>query len=192
MATDTTVNTTTRNFAHLTLPGFGIHSDCTAGTPPAAVWAVGLPSKSKKKAARKAMKSLYDTDFAEWSDRNAELLRAGRFDEVDIENVAEEIESLSKSQQSAVWSFLQLLLMHKIKQVIQPERDGAGWRVSIERARQALENRIADSPSLRPYLQANLQKIYQQALTLALLETDLEHAAIAEQCPWDLDALLAG
>lgn len=138
------------------------------------------------------MKSLYDTDFAEWSDRNAELLRAGRFDEVDIENVAEEIQSLSKSQQSAVWSFLQLLLMHKIKQVIQPERDGAGWRVSIEKARQALENRIADSPSLRPYLQANLQKIYQQAVTLALLETDLEHAAIAEQCPWDLDALLAG
>jgi len=138
------------------------------------------------------MKSLYETDFVEWSDRNAELLRAGRFAEVDIENVAEEIQSLSKSEQSAVWSFLQLLLMHKIKQIIQPERDGASWRVSIEKARLALEHRIADSPSLRPYLQANLQKIYQQAVTLALLETDLEHAAIDKQCPWDLDTLLAG
>jgi hypothetical protein len=138
------------------------------------------------------MKSLYDTDFAEWSDRTAELLRARRFDEADIENVAEEIQSLSKSEQSAVWSFLQLLLMHKIKRIIQPEGDGASWRVSIEKARQALENRIADSPSLRSYLQVNLQKIYRQAVTLALLETDLEHAAVARQCPWDLDTLLAG
>jgi hypothetical protein len=34
------------------------------------------------------IKTLYETDFAEWSDRTAELLRAGRFAEVDIENVA--------------------------------------------------------------------------------------------------------
>jgi hypothetical protein len=138
------------------------------------------------------MKPLYDTDFAEWSDRNAELLRAGRFDEVDIENVAEEIESLSRSQHAAVRSFLKILLLHKIKQIIQPERDGVSWRVSIENARQALQDELEESPSLRPYLRENLQKTYEKAIALALLETGLEHAAVARKCPWDLDTLLAG
>ena len=47
-------------------------------------------------------KTLYDTDFAEWSARTAELLRAGRYDELDIENVAEEIESLGKAERKSV------------------------------------------------------------------------------------------
>jgi Domain of unknown function DUF29 len=135
-------------------------------------------------------KTLYDTDFAEWSVRTAALIRAGRFDEIDAENVAEEIEDLSKSEHSAVRSFLKILLLHKIKQVVQPERDSASWQVSIVSARQALQDKIESSPSLRPYLEANLQKIYRQAIALALIETDLEHAAVPDECPWDIATLL--
>ena len=135
-------------------------------------------------------KTLYDTDFAEWSRRMAALIRAGHFSEIDAENVAEEIEDLSRSQQSAVRSFLKILLLHKIKQIIQPERDGASWQASIVNARQALEDRIETSPSLRPYLEVGLQKTYQQAISLALIETGLQDAAVPKQCPWDLDVLL--
>ena len=77
------------------------------------------------------MKTLYETDFVEWSDRTAELLRAGRFDELEIENVAEEIASLGKAERKAVRSQLQRLIMHKIKQQIQPERDGNSWQAPI-------------------------------------------------------------
>jgi hypothetical protein len=137
-----------------------------------------------------AGKTLYDTDFAEWSVHTAALIRAGRFDEIDAENVAEEIEDLSKSERSAVWSHLNRLLLHKIKQIIQPERDCASWQVSMESARQALRQRIKLSPSLRPYLEQNLQEIYQEAIALALIETGLEHAAVPDECHWDLDTLL--
>lgn len=137
-----------------------------------------------------ATKTLYDTDFAEWASHTAELLRAGRILEVDLEHVAEEIGDLGKSERSAAESQLRHLLLHKLKQLIQPERDGVSWRVSIVDARREIRDRIAASPSLRPYLQQNLQKIYQDAVELAVIETELEHAEIPEKCPWTIDALL--
>jgi hypothetical protein len=137
-------------------------------------------------------KTLYETDFAEWSVRTAALIRAGRFSEIDTESVAEEIEDLSKSQQSAIWSHLSRLLLHKIKQIIQPERDCASWQVSIASSRQSIQRLIKISPSLQPYIQQILQETYKQALEIALIETGLEHAAVPEQCPWDLDTLLQG
>ena len=142
--------------------------------------------------ASRATKSLYDTDFAEWSARTAALIRSGRFNEIDAESVAEEIEDLGKSECSAAWSHLSRLLLHKIKQVLQPERDCASWWVSITSSRQAIRRLIQSSPSLRPYIQQNLQEIYQDALELALIETGLEHAAVPAECPWDLDTLLHG
>ena len=136
------------------------------------------------------IKTLYDTDFAEWSAQTAKLLRAGRMDELDLENVAEEIESLGKREHSAVRSQLQRMLKHKIKQMIQPERDGTSWRGSISGALLKIQGHLEDSPSLRPYLEQNLQRFYRDAVKLAVVETGLEHAEIPEKCPWTLAALL--
>ena len=138
-----------------------------------------------------ATKTLYDTDFAEWSDRTAELLRAGRLDEVDIENVAEEIASLGRAERKGVRSQLQRLIMHKIKQQLQPERDSTSWQTSITEARQALLDDIDDSPSLRLHLEENLQKLYRRAIEAALVETRLDYDPLPNACPWDLDTLLA-
>jgi hypothetical protein len=137
-------------------------------------------------------KTLYDTDFAEWSDRTAELLRAGRFDELDIANLAEEIESLGRAERKAVRSQLQRLMMHKIKQQIQPERDGTSWQASINEARQAVVDDIEDSPSLRRHLEQNLQKLYKRAVEAALIETRLDYSPVPKECPWDLETLLEG
>ena len=54
------------------------------------------------------------------AERTAELIRSGPFSEIDAESVAEEIEDLGKNQRSAAWSHLNRLLLHKIKQSIQP------------------------------------------------------------------------
>jgi hypothetical protein len=139
-------------------------------------------------------KTLYDTDFAEWASRAAGMLRAGRLQELDLENVAEEIESLGKSERAAVRSQIKRLLMHKVKQTIQPERDGPGWRLSIADARQNILDRIEDSPSLRKYLRDNLQRFYREAVELALIETEQMAAgdSVPKECPWPLDGLLHG
>ena len=137
-----------------------------------------------------AAKTLYDTDFAEWADHTSDLIRDGRFNEIDVANVAEEIASLGRAERKAVRSQLQRLMMHKVKQQIQPERDSKSWQVSIAEARQALQDDIEDSPSLRRHLEENLQKLYQRAIEAALIETRMEYAAVPHDCPWDLDTLL--
>lgn len=141
-------------------------------------------------------KSLYDTDFVEWADRTAELLRQGKFEEVDLANVAEEIQDLSNNHRWAVKSQLLRLLKHLVKLHIQPERRGTSWIVSIHNARSAIEFRIDDSPSLRSYAEENLEKVYGLAVRDAISETGLKSQkndlGIPEKCPWSVDQLLEG
>ncbi|MBZ5622273.1 MAG: DUF29 domain-containing protein [Acidobacteriia bacterium] len=148
------------------------------------------------KAMGTTTKTLYDTDFVEWTAHMAELLREGRFDEVDLEHVVEEIEDLGNSERSAVWSQLTRMLMHMTKVRIQPERAGASWRSSIVDARREITIKIRHSPSLRRHLEDNLQEIYRGAVRDALAETGQEkrgkELGIPAQCPWSLSELLDG
>jgi hypothetical protein len=141
-----------------------------------------------------ATKTLYDTDFVEWTERTAALLRAGRFAEADIEHAAEEIEDLGKSERSAIASQLHRMLKHLAKQRIQPERDGASWRRSITDGRSEIVYRLDDSPSLLRYAEKNLQQIYRRAVRDALLETGVaaKQADLPDECPYTLDQLLEG
>src|SRR5881396_3271556 len=116
-------------------------------------------------------KTLYDTDFAEWSAETAELLRQRRFNEVDWDNVIEEVEDLGGAQKRGIDSQLARLLKHVIKGRIQPERRSASWETSIVDAQQEIAIELEHSPSLRRYLHENLAKIYHRAVEGALKET---------------------
>lgn len=137
-------------------------------------------------------KTLYGTDFAEWSAQTAELLRQGRFDEIDIENLVEEIRSLGDSQFQRARSQLRRMLMHLIKQKIQPERDGVSWRASIANAQQEILDAIDSSPSLRRRLAERLDQTYRQAIKIARYETGLDAKDIPAECPFTLGQLLEG
>ena len=63
------------------------------------------------------------------------------------------------------------MLLHLIKQQLQPERDEPTWRVAVVEAQQDMDDYLKDSPSLRPYLTAKLQETYATAVELALIET---------------------
>ena len=135
-------------------------------------------------------KALYDADFVEWSARTAELMRAGRLDEVDIEHVAEEIEDLGKRDRWAVHSQMLKLLLHQVKRKIQPERDSASWRRSIINSQERIAVRTNDSPSLERFLEEQLQDIYTRAVRGALFETGVKLADLPERCPFTLHQLL--
>jgi len=141
-------------------------------------------------------KTLYDTDFVEWTARTAELLRDGRFEDVDLENLAEEVEDLGKSDRKAVRSQMIRMLMHLIKYRIQPQHAGASWRSSVVDARREILLTLEDSPSLRRHLSENLQKLYREGVRDALDETGLsekkKQLGIPESCPWTLSELLDG
>src|SRR5713226_718431 len=93
--------------------------------------------------------SLYDQDFAVWTSETARLLRAGRFDEVDIEHVAEEIEDMGKRDKRELHSRLTVLLLHLLKWKWQPEKQTRGWQSTLLTQRAELGRLLEDSPSLR-------------------------------------------
>ena len=70
------------------------------------------------------VKREYERDFYSWTLHSAQLLRDGKFSEVDIENVAEEIESMGKSDKRQLINRFALLISHLLKWQYQPERRG--------------------------------------------------------------------
>ena len=57
-------------------------------------------------------RQVYDQDCAAWAQATAALIRAGQWDDLDREALAEEIESVATSQQQALESHLEVVLTH--------------------------------------------------------------------------------
>ena len=77
----------------------------------------------------------YDSDFNEWTQAQGRALRNRRAADLDWENLAEEIESLGRSDQREVKSRLTTLLVHLLKWRYQPEKRSDSWADTIARER---------------------------------------------------------
>lgn len=131
----------------------------------------------------------YGEDLHAWAYRQAELLRSGRLGELDIENVAEEIESLGRSQASALQSSFRLIALHLLKMIHQPERRTEGWRNTIARERIDAEQNLEENPSLKPRRDELFRKGYSQARKLAAIETNLPSRLFPVEPPFGLEQL---
>jgi hypothetical protein len=131
----------------------------------------------------------YETDFYQWTQRQAALLRQGILSAVDIENLAEEIESMGRSDRRSLGSFLELILLHLLKWQFQPQRRGSSWIESILNSRNAVERLLMDSPSLVPQLPAMVTAEYRRARKDAAKETDLALTIFPEQCPFTVEQI---
>ncbi|WP_233977917.1 DUF29 domain-containing protein, partial [Pectobacterium versatile] len=70
-----------------------------------------------------------------WSNEQAELLRSGKFSEIDCENIAEEIADVGKSEQRELANRMAVLIAHLLKWKYQPERRGSSWEKTIKAQR---------------------------------------------------------
>jgi Domain of unknown function DUF29 len=134
--------------------------------------------------------SHYDDDFYAWTQTQAEALRAKEFAALDLERLAEEIESLGNEQRHAVQSHLRILLWHLLKWAYQPDHRTTSWRLSILNARDEIDARLARNPGLRPDVPALLQWAYPRARKAAAVETELSLATFPEACPWPVASVL--
>jgi type II secretory pathway component PulM len=142
------------------------------------------------KTLKPAAASLYDEDFAIWTTETARLLRAGRFDEVDIEHVADEIEDMGKRDKRELHSRLTVLILHLLKWKWQPEKQTRGWQATLLTQRAELDRVLEDSPSLRRATAAAVAKVYPAVLKSAALETGLPVTAFPGECPFSPDQIL--
>jgi hypothetical protein len=123
--------------------------------------------------AHDAARSDYGYDFAAWLADQAAALRAGRWADLDIEHIAEELDGLGISQRHAIKSQLERMQLHLLKQAYQPERQSDSWQRSIRDAVIEIEKVLDDSPSLRREMPDFVAKAYRTARKKASNETDL-------------------
>jgi hypothetical protein len=134
--------------------------------------------------------ALYDADFYGWTQRTAALLRARRFDELDVEHAAGEIEDMGKRDLKELNSRVQVLLMHLLKWQLQPDRRSPSWQSTIVTQRLEIDALLQQSPSLRERLATELAANYAGALKRALPETGLSKDAFPARCPFTVDQML--
>lgn len=134
--------------------------------------------------------NLYETDYYQWTLSNAALLKAKRFNELDIDNLIEEIENMGRSERRELYSRLTVLLMHLLKWRYQPERRGNSWKNTIKVQRLNLHKLLAQNPSLKPQQAEMLMEAYEEARLQTAAETDKEESVFPESCPFVLEDVL--
>jgi hypothetical protein len=133
---------------------------------------------------------LYDQDFYAWSRQQAELLRAGKLAQADIEHIAEEIDSMGRTEKRELISRLEVVLLHLLKWRYQPDKRGPSSEASIRVQRYSAEDHLDDNPSLRPLLPQALTTAYRKAALEATAETGLPGATFPAACPWTVEQVL--
>lgn len=133
------------------------------------------------------MNTSYETDVVAWASEQARLLRAGRFELLDLEHIAEEIEDVGKSEQRELANRMAVLLAHLLKWQYQPERRGNSWRNTIRAQRKEVGYLLDEAPSLRGKLAEArwLDMVWTKAVAQAGEETGLENCW-PEVMPWSL------
>jgi hypothetical protein len=113
----------------------------------------------------------YDVDAYGWAMAQAQLIREGRFGELDIENIAEEIESVGKREYDALESALRVLLLHLLKWEHQPAFRSRSWYNTIREQHRRYRRRLDQNPGLKSQLDDIRLEAYRQARVAAQEET---------------------
>jgi hypothetical protein len=109
---------------------------------------------------------LYETDFNCWLLETANLLRQGRLNQLDIDNLLEEIEAMGRSEKRSLESYLFRLFEHFLKLAYwesEREYNASHWRLEIANFRREIKKLLKDSPSLKPYLEEIFDECYLEA-----------------------------
>lgn len=138
-------------------------------------------------------KTLYEQDFYSWIQTTLQLLQERKFDQLDLENLIEEIDSMGKSERQGLKSRLVVLIEHllKLKYWTNEKANNArGWRNTVVEQRRQILYTLEDSPSLKPFLEEIFLKSYQDARNDTLKKYQLPRTLFPEDSPFLLSDIL--
>jgi len=133
---------------------------------------------------------LYENDFYGWIQHQAHTLRTRNLSALDFEHLIEEIESMGRSEQRALESRLEILLMHLLKWQFQPRLQGPSWRFTIKEQRRRIAKLLKKNPSLTSMLNEVINDAYESARILAAEETGLDESTFPNICPWSFEQIM--
>lgn len=132
----------------------------------------------------------YETDFYAWLIRNARLMKQGRLSEIDTENIAEELEGMSRSEKQQLVNRLSVLLAHLLKWRYEPDKRSHSWKYTIREQRKKVRQLLKNSPSLKYQIEDKLADAYDIAISKAAKETRLDESSFPADCPFSIELAL--
>ena len=136
-----------------------------------------------------ALNVLYKQDFYAWTQKNAELLRAGRWDALDLQHLTEELESMGQSEKRILTQQFAGLLTHLLQWSVQANRRGRSGHLALTAHRRQILRTFRDNPSLISRASEIRDDAYEDALLRAAQETGLEESAFPAECPFALEQI---
>lgn len=136
--------------------------------------------------------SLYDKDFNAWALSEAEKLKLKKFDQLDIDNLVEEVEDMSKRERKSLRSRLVVLIMHLIKWQVQTEKQCGSWKGTINIQRLKIKGLLKEMPSLKNNLKelVNDSDVYLEALHKASEETGIHKRLFPQNLPYSQEEIM--
>ena len=149
----------------------------------------GASSVRGPRVPSRRARTSYDKDVILWSQEQAQLLRASRFSELDIEHLADEIEDVGKSEKRELASRMAVLLAHLLKWTRQPEIRTKSWRATITVQRKRIALALKATPSLKSVVRDRdwQEDVWLDAVAQAQKETGLAADELPEACPWAME-----
>ena len=133
---------------------------------------------------------LYEGDFVAWRKDQEQRARRGETEDLDLENIAEELEGMARSDRREIRSRLAVLLIDLLKCATHPKRLSSAWLGTIADQRDGIADLIEDSPSLRNYPAEILERCYPKARRDAARQMRLPESAFPEDCPFQVEDIL--
>jgi Domain of unknown function DUF29 len=133
--------------------------------------------------------SLYDTDYVAWLEEQVAHLRAGRLSALDVDKVAEELESLMKKERRQLENRLEVLILHLLKWDHQASQRSNRWRSTVAEQRRRLGRLLQDSPSLKHEVVEMCRKAYPGAAQGAAIETLLSPGVFPPTLPYTVEEI---
>jgi Domain of unknown function DUF29 len=136
------------------------------------------------------MTTSYENDIVAWANEQARLIRAGQFDQLDLVNIAQEIEDVGKSEKRELASRMAVLLTHLFRWQYLPSRQSNSWQRTIKEQRRSIQLHLDDVPSLRNSLTNSkwLSGVYSDAVAKAIGETGVD--TFPDALPWSIHDVL--
>lgn len=132
----------------------------------------------------------YEKDFYAWTFETAALLREKRFEEIDVDSIAEEIEGMGKSNKRSLFNHFSVLIAHLLKWKFQTIRRSKSWTLTIKNQRFEILDLLQDSPSLRNEIQRQFGHAYEKAVIIASEQTGIDENEFPKTCPFSLEECL--
>ncbi|UOP04819.1 DUF29 domain-containing protein [Conchiformibius kuhniae] len=128
----------------------------------------------------------YHQDLAAWAAHQAALLKAGRMQDLDVENLIEEMEAMSRKEHRELFNRMIVLIAHLLKWQYQPTHRGMSWRQTIFNQRNEISDLIEDSPSLANHFDDAewLNKAWRRGVQQAETETGIK--TLPQQPVWTI------